>query len=47
MTLDADGLIHMSGLAEESISVEEAKELVKAPSGKIRLVITDNDPSGV
>ena len=41
MTLDADGLIeeHMSGLAEESISVEEAKELIKAPSGKIRLVI--------
>lgn len=32
---------HMSGLAEESISVEEAKELVKAPSGKIRLVIEE------
>ena len=30
---------HMSGLPEGAISVEEAKELVKAPSGKIRLVI--------
>lgn len=32
---------HMSGLAEGSISVEEAKELIKAPSGKIRLVIEE------
>ena len=32
---------HMSGLAESSIDVEETKELVKAPSGKIRLVIED------
>lgn len=32
---------HMSGLGECSIDVEEAKELVKAPSGKIRLVVED------
>ena len=32
---------HMSGLAAESILVEEAAELVKAPSGKIRLVIEE------
>lgn len=32
---------HMTGLSEDSIFVEEAKELVKAPSGKIRLVIEE------
>ncbi len=32
---------HMSGLSPSSITVEEAKELVKAPSGKIRLVLED------
>ena len=32
---------HMSGLTSESILVEEATELVKAPSGKIRLVIEE------
>ena len=31
----------MSGLAQASISVQEAKELVKAPSGKIRLVVEE------
>jgi len=30
---------HMSGLAESAINVEEAQELIKAPSGKIRLVV--------
>ena len=32
---------HMSGLAQASISVQEAKELIKAPSGKIRLVVEE------
>lgn len=32
---------HMSGLPGGAISVEEAKELIKAPSGKIRLVIDE------
>jgi len=32
---------HMSGLAQASISVQEANELVKAPSGKIRLVVEE------
>ena len=35
---------HMSGLSPNSIHVEEAAELVKAPSGKIRLVITEDVP---
>ena len=34
---------HMSGLAQASITVQEAKELVKAPSGKIRLVVEENE----
>ena len=34
---------HMSGLARTSITVQEAKELVKAPSGKIRLVVEENE----
>lgn len=34
---------HMSGLAQASISVQEAKELAKAPSGKIRLVVEENE----
>lgn len=33
---------HMSGLAPESVAVEESQTLVKAPSGKIRLVIEEN-----
>lgn len=32
---------HMSGLAESAIKVEESQELIKAPSGKIRLVIEE------
>ena len=32
---------HMSGLAPASISVQEAKELIKAPSGKIQLVLEE------
>lgn len=32
---------HMSGLSPNSIKVETAKELIKAPSGKIRLVIEE------
>lgn len=35
---------HMSGLTLDSIHVEETAELVKAPSGKIRLVITEDAP---
>ena len=31
----------MSGLAIDAISIEEAQELVKAPSGKIRLVVEE------
>ena len=34
---------HMSGLAQASISVQESKELAKAPSGKIRLVVEENE----
>ena len=35
---------HMSGLTPNSICVKEATELVKAPSGKIRLVIAEDAP---
>ena len=34
---------HMSGLARTSITVQEAKELAKALSGKIRLVVEENE----
>ena len=32
---------HMSGLVQASITVQESNELVKAPSGKIRLVVDE------
>ena len=33
---------HMSGLSPNSIKVETTDELIKAPSGKIRLVIEES-----